>query len=133
MLKRLLLALVVATLAGTAYATTFNAVTAVVPGGATYTWGVLAVSGDIGDTQPVNNRTLASVQVDGGFGTGGTVVLEGSNDGTTWATLVNNAGTSISCAAACFHGVRDQPRFVRPRLSAGTGSITLTVRLYLRN
>ncbi len=73
-----------------------------------------------------------SVQVTGNFGTGGTVVVEGSNDGVNWATLNDLGGTALSFTAAGLRGVRERVKWLRPRLSAGTGTISLTVSVFDR-
>jgi hypothetical protein len=131
MLKRLLVLLGVLLLSPQAVADTTNAALTRISGGALVLWsGTLDTNGDVGSAVELGVRTPLSVQTDGTYGSGGTIVLEGSNDGSTWSILVNNAGANISCTAACVHGIRDRPRFIRPRISAGTGSIALNVRLF---
>jgi hypothetical protein len=71
-----------------------------------------------------------SVQVTGAFGAA-TVILEGSNDGTTFFPLNDPFGTAISFTAAGGAGVAEATRFVRPSASGGTGQ-SLTIRLFVR-
>ncbi len=61
-----------------------------------------------------------SVQVVGTFN-GGTVVIEGSNDGTNWVTLTDPQGNAISKTSAFIEQILEVTRYVRPRVSAGTG------------
>jgi len=79
---------------------------------------------DESDTGPaameVTEYDSAVVQVIGTFN-GGTVVLQGSNDGVNWATVQDIAGDAISLTAAGISSLRDLPRYLRPLVSAGTG------------
>lgn len=61
-----------------------------------------------------------SVQVVGTFN-GGTVVIEGSNDGQNWVTLTDPQGNAITKTAAFIEQLLEVTRFVRPRVSLGTG------------
>lgn len=71
----------------------------------------------------------ASVQILGTFGVGGTVVIEGSNDGTNYVTLNDPAGAALSITAAGLKGIRENPAYIRPRVTAGDGTTSLTVTL----
>jgi len=78
---------------------------------------------------PVEAATR-SVQVSGTFGVGGNVIMEGSNDGTTWAALMNSQGTALNTlTAAVIHDIAQNTRFIRPRISAGDGATALKVTL----
>lgn len=70
------------------------------------------------------------VQVTGTFG-GATLTIQGSNDGTNWATLNNAQGTAATFTAAGLKQIVELPRYVRPLLSGGSGS-TLAVSLIMR-
>jgi hypothetical protein len=71
-------------------------------------------------------------QAFGTFGAGGTVVIEGSNDGDTYSTLTTRGGGAAQFAAAGVLHVVEIPRYVRPRVSAGSGATAVTVTLALR-
>lgn len=65
------------------------------------------------------------VQVTGTFGTGGSVKLEGSNDGVNWVGL-----SPTALAAAGFFGALgngEHPKYIRPNVTAGDGTTALTV------
>jgi hypothetical protein len=70
------------------------------------------------------------VHVTGTFSVGGTVVLEGSNDGTNYSTLTDLTGTAISKTSAGVSVVAENPRFIRPHVTAGDGSTSLTVTVF---
>ena len=63
--------------------------------------------------------------VTGTFGVGGSVRLEGSNDGANWNPLSPVALTSTGMFAAL--GAAEHPRFIRPNVTAGDGTTSLTV------
>lgn len=67
-------------------------------------------------TEPV----VASVQVTGTFG-GATVVLQGSNDGSTYFTLKDTAGSDISFTAAGAADFSVGCLQIRPSASGGSG------------
>lgn len=73
-----------------------------------------------------------SVQVLGTFG-GGTVTMQGSNDGgTTWATLTDPLGNNLAFTAAGMKQITELPDLIRPLLSGGDGTTDLDVYLHMR-
>lgn len=95
----------------------------------TVSWASLA-SGDNGAAVQIGNAATISVQFSGTF-TITTVVLEGSNDGTTYYTIDDIEGTAISKTAAGQMEVRDRPKYIRPRISVGGVSTDVTAVMYL--
>ena len=91
-----------------------------------YRWPVLA-NGDTGTPLPIDRRTDRTIQVNGTFGAGGTVVIEGSIDGTNYVTLSDLQGTALSFTAAGLEGVTEAVTLIRPRVSAGDGTTALNV------
>lgn len=87
---------------------------------------------DVGDPQEFIEFADRSVQVTGTFGAGGAVVLEGSNDGTNYATLTDSTGTALSITAAGIKQITQITQFVRPRVTAGDGTTTLVATLLAR-
>lgn len=73
-----------------------------------------------------------TVHVFGTFGVGGTVLVEGSNDGTNWATLTDSNGTTLSLTVASVKAINERPRYLRPRVSAGDGTTSITAILLAR-
>lgn len=72
------------------------------------------------------------IQVFGTFGTGGSVTIEGSNNGTNWAALSDPQGNVLTFTSARLEQVLELPRYVRPRITAGDGTTNLTVTLLMR-
>lgn len=71
----------------------------------------------------------ATVQVTGTFGTGGSVTLEASDDGSSFAALP----TPIAITAAGLYVVATTAhRRIRPRVTAGDGTTSLVVTLTTR-
>lgn len=64
-------------------------------------------------------------QVTGTFGSGGSVQMEGSNDGFNWVKLSPTALTSAGFFAAL--GANERPKYVRPNCTAGDTTTNLTV------
>lgn len=73
-----------------------------------------------------------SVQVVGTFGAGGTLTIEGSNDGAAYAVLTDPQGEELNLVANDIAMISEVPRFLRPRVSAGDGTTDLTVILLAR-
>ena len=86
------------------------------------------------DGAPVEFGAFAdrSVQVTGTFGTGGSVRIEGSNDGTNYAVLTDPQGNAIEKDAASIEIVSERPLYVRPRITAGDGTTAINVILLMR-
>lgn len=93
------------------------------------TWTPLTTTNNDGAPISYASNGMGGVtfQVNGTFGAGGTLVVEGSNDGTNWYTLSDQANAAVSFSTAGLKTVRDQPLFIRPRVTAGDGTTSLTV------
>lgn len=93
-----------------------------------YTWAALGV-GD--DGAPVAGPGWADrgIHVIGTstFGAGGTVVIEGSNDGTNWNTLDDPFGVPMSYTGSIIRQVVEVCLFIRPRITGGDGTTAITV------
>lgn len=93
------------------------------------TWTPLA-NGDVGSWLTAADLSDKSIQVFGTFGAGGTLVLEGSNDGGTTVATLNDSrgeGNALSFTAADIRTVLENPERVRPKVTAGDGTTALTV------
>jgi hypothetical protein len=66
----------------------------------------------------------------GTFG-GATIVLQGSNDASNWYTLKDPGGTAISLTSTGLRQVLENPRYLRPLVSGGSGT-SLTAILFTR-
>ena len=87
---------------------------------ATWTGETTAGNASIPRYAPHVSLTTASVQVSGTIG-GATVALQGSNDGVTYTTLKDTAGSPLSFAAAGYAEFSSAAAFIKPLISGGTG------------
>lgn len=70
-----------------------------------------------------------TVQVEGSYGTGGVLAMEGSNDGANWGTLNDVLGSALTTVALdAVHAIAENPREIRPSITAGTG-VSVDVRI----
>ena len=70
-----------------------------------------------------------SIQVNGTFGVGGSCSIEGSMDGTNYYTLTDPQGNALTFTAAKIEAVSELVLYIRPRVTAGDGTTSLTVSL----
>lgn len=71
-----------------------------------------------------------TVSVDGTFGSA-TIAIQGSADGSNWASLTNPIGAPIALTAASSTIISEVPLKTRPVLTGGAGS-TINVTVVLR-
>lgn len=90
----------------------------------TVLWGGI-VNGAVGMPSPRLRYRSVSLQAYGTFGTGGSIKLQGSNDGTNWWDLSATALTSAGGFAAL--GATERPKYIRPSVTAGDGTTALSV------
>lgn len=90
------------------------------------------LNGDNGNAVELFDNADYCVQLDGTFGTGGTIVFQGSNDGVTYFTLNDPGASAISKTAAALKQVLETPRYVRPLVTAGDGTTALVCTLVAR-
>lgn len=94
------------------------------PGQVTATWNLVNLQS--GTRMPlVSGYGTVFTQVTGTFGSGGSVQMEGSNDGFNWVKLSPTALTSAGFFAAL--GVNERPKYVRPNCTAGDATTNLTI------
>lgn len=88
-------------------------------------------NGDDGEPITLPAHADRSVQIVGTFGAGGTIILEGSNDGTNYETLSDYLGNALSFTAEGLSSIAEVVNHIRPRVTAGDGTTALTVTLLL--
>lgn len=96
-----------------------------------YTWSGL-LNGDTGEPVEAVGHADRTIQVLGTFSVGGTIICEGSLDGTNYATLTDPQGNAISKTAAGIEMVSELTKVIRPSVTAGDGSTSLTAILLVR-
>ena len=86
--------------------------------------------------QPVGPDMLGysdrSVQITGTFGVTGSVSVEGSHDGVTYAVLTSPAGTALTFTTAGIRQILEAVPYMRPNCTAGDGTTSLTVSFFIR-
>lgn len=87
---------------------------------------------DVGSPIEMPGSADRSVQVSGTFGTGGSVRIEGSMDGVTYATLTDPQGNALDVTTAKIETIMEICRYIRPRVTAGDGATSLTVQILIR-
>lgn len=93
-------------------------------------WAAMAAN-DTGEPLGASQYTDRSVQVAGTFG-GATVRIEGSNDGSTWATLTDPQGNALEMISAKLEMVTEATLYIRPAVVGGDGTTSLTVNLLVK-
>lgn len=74
-----------------------------------------------------------SVQVFGAFGAGGSVAVEGSNDGVNYAPLTNaSGGLALTFTTAGLKQILEASRWVRLKVTAGDGSTNINASVFMR-
>jgi len=89
------------------------------------------LNGDTGTPVELVGHADRSVQIVGTFGVGGTIVLEGSNDGTNYVTLTDPQGNALSFTAAGLEAISELTRYIRVDVTAGDGSTDLDAHVVL--
>lgn len=96
-------------------------------------WMALTTTNTNGDAVGMQDYQDRTVQITGTFGSGGSVRIEGSNDGgTTWATLTDPLGNSLTFTSAGMKQITELPALIRPLVTAGDGTTSLNVYLHMR-
>ena len=90
------------------------------------------LNGDDGQPIELANFADRSVQVHGTFGVGGMVVIEGSLDGENYATLTDPQGNALAFSSAKIEAISELARWIRPRVTNGDGTTSLTVTMLLK-
>jgi len=99
-----------------------------IPNGLKYTWETLTAS-DVGAAVPTEGKRDINAQVIGTFG--GTVTIQGSNDGgTTFTDLHDVNGDLIAITSAAFVQVLEAPELIRPSAGAGVSDVDVHLRMY---
>ena len=107
---------------------TISKVATALSNGKRYLWETLT-NGDDGQPVTESEFPIRSVSVTGTFGSGGTVVIEGSNDGTNYHTLTDLLGVAISFTSDGLKQISEVTNFIRPSVTAGDGTTDLDVTL----
>lgn len=94
------------------------------------TWTGLA-NGDSGSPVEMPGSADRTVQVFGTFGSGGNCRIEGSNNGSNWSALTDPQGNALDISSEKIETITEITRYMRPRITAGTG-VSLTICMLVR-
>lgn len=96
------------------------------------TWAAMA-NGDTGAPIAFPEYYDRSFQLKGTLGAGGNCRIEGSNDGgSTYAALSDRAGVALNVNALGIKAVNENAEAMRPNITAGDGTTSLTVIMTIR-
>lgn len=98
-------------------------------------WTPLTNAGaDVGVPYDDFGNSDRSIQLSGTLGVAGACTIEGSNDGVSYFTLKDQGGAAMVLVALGIYGFQPGllPRFIRPRITAGDGTTSLTATLLAR-
>jgi hypothetical protein len=100
----------------------------------TITWTGLTETNSDGQPLILSRFSDKTVHVYGTFGTGGTIVIQGTNDNpgsfSNPLTLEGVNNSSLSFTAAGIETIKELPVQIRPFISAGTG-VSLTCKIHV--
>lgn len=91
-------------------------------------WTALA-NGQSGDSASIGRWRDRTIQAMGVFGVGGTVTVEGSQDGSTWGAVTDHNAVAITLTDGKPRVIAEGPLYIRPRISAGDGTTAINVIL----
>jgi hypothetical protein len=96
-------------------------------------WDTLTTTNTVGAGVAFTEFADRAVQVIGTFG-GGTITMQGSNDGgTTWSSLhMVDGSTACAFTSAGINAILEVPALIRPALTGGDGTTSLTIYLHMR-
>lgn len=98
-----------------------------------WTFPTSATIGSLGTILSAPNYPDKTVSARGTWATGVTITIEGSNTatystGTTkWSTLNDPQGTALALSTGKMEAILENPRWIRPRITARTGSLGTVV------
>lgn len=99
---------------------------------AIWLWEAITTTNTVGTGVKVSEYKELTMQAIGNFSGSATISLQGSIDGTNYATLPEYDGTAATLAAAGITGSPASPLYVRPAIASGDGSADIDVYLVAR-
>lgn len=85
---------------------------------------------ETGNASEASRFSDRSVQFNGTYGSGGSVLLEGSNNGVNFFPLHDYQGNAIVSTAASLSPIAESVRYIRPRCTAGDGTTAVVVTIH---
>lgn len=98
----------------------------------TMAWAAIP-NGNSGDPLVLHDYADRSVEIEGTIGAGGSVQIEGSNDGTNYRVLHDTGlNNLVFTSTGKLSAVLEATLYIRPNVTAGDGTTAITVTLYAR-
>jgi hypothetical protein len=102
-----------------------------IAGNLAHVWAGMAL-GDTGQEAVHSGTGDRTVQVFGTFGAGGSVTIQGTLDGTNWASLHDTNGVALTFTTAGIRTVLQNVLAIRPVITGGDGTTSLTTLINVR-
>lgn len=85
------------------------------------------LTGENGDAASLSKWPTKSIHVSGTTGAGGSINVQGSNDGVNWFTLDESPGDALATMAPGIKNILQNTKFIRPAVVSGDGTTNLRV------
>lgn len=95
------------------------------------TWQNLNGANNTGSPVRFSHHSDKTVQLTGCFNTA-TIVMEGSNDGVTYANLTDRVNNTLSFTVAGLKAINESPLWVRPRVVANGAATDVVAKMLMR-
>lgn len=90
------------------------------------------LNGDTGAAVELVDYADKTFTVTGTFGSGGSITLQGSNNNSDWFAMTDAQVTAVTKTAAGMELIVENPRYIRPIVTAGDGTTNLVVQICCR-
>lgn len=94
-------------------------------------WSGMA-NGDTGQQTELIDYPDRTITFTGTFGVGGSVTVQGSNDGSNWFAMTDPQGNAITKTSASMEMLSEAPRYIRPIVTAGDGTTAIVAQILCR-
>lgn len=85
------------------------------------------LTGENGDMASLSKWPTKSIQVSGTVGAGGSINVQGSNNGVDWATLDESTGDGLGTMGVGIKDILQNTKFIRPAVVSGDGTTNIRV------
>ena len=97
------------------------------------TWTGLTFTGlDVGTVVFAPDHDVKEIQTRGTFGVGGTVIIQGSLSDAEYALLNDVQGNALTITTKLIERIQETTGYVRPQVTAGDGTTSITVIMLLK-
>jgi hypothetical protein len=98
-----------------------------------HTWSNLTTANQDGSAVSIPGAADRTIHCIGTLGVGGAVTMQGSNDGTNWATLTDFQDADVIFTAVdTIKILAEAPLYIRPLNTAGDGSTDMSILMFSR-